>query len=118
MKAIIIRPVVLALLLGCTSCDWLSREADPYTRQGMWQPSGVVDRNLAVMVANRNDLVVGRGVTTPDSRPATDAVNRLWAGRPKPLPVSVTQDAVTPQTGGGGGGGNSGGSGGSGGGSP
>jgi type IV pilus biogenesis protein CpaD/CtpE len=59
------------LLSGCEATD-------PYKREGMWRPEGVVNANLAAQLANPGDLVRGRGDASPVQRQATNAVTRLW----------------------------------------
>jgi hypothetical protein len=62
-----------AALGGCA-------QIDPYTRQGIWQPSGVNDANLAAMVVDKSDLWYGRGNSSGSVRTATRAVERHWQG--------------------------------------
>ncbi len=80
------RAVVAAVsLLGLAGCD-------PYTRAGMWQPSGANDRNLVAMVARPSDLLRGHGEARPQSDLAAVAVRRLLTGHPVALP-SLSADA-------------------------
>jgi hypothetical protein len=60
-------------------------QTDPYQRIGAWQPSGVVDGNLAAMVADPRDLIRGHGDPTPEPHAAPLAVQRLWADKTKPF---------------------------------
>ena len=78
--------LVPALVAGCA-------QVDPFTRDGMWQPEGINERNLAVSVVNPGDLLRGHGETRPQPRMATDAVRRLLAGVPTPLPT-ISADAA------------------------
>jgi hypothetical protein len=80
------RALVPACLLLATLASGCAQD-DPYTREGMWQPEGINERNLATMVANPYDLIRGHGETLPQPRLATVAVTRLLAGSPTPLPV-------------------------------
>ena len=68
----------LMLLTGCEAMD-------PYSRPGMWQPSGAPQGNLAVMLANPYDLVRGRGSDAPERKLGTDPVLRLWDDHVKPF---------------------------------
>jgi hypothetical protein len=83
-----IRGLLFPLLLALAACA----ELDPYSRVGTWQPEGVNDRNLAAMVANPADLLRGHGASGADSPLAIAAANRLFAGRPKPLPDANSQE--------------------------
>jgi hypothetical protein len=91
MRALLPAGLLLATLVsGCA-------QDDPYTRDGMWQPEGINDQNLAAMAANPADLLHGHGESRPQPRLATVAVTRLLAGSPTPLPV-ISAD-VTPGSG-------------------
>ena len=70
--------LILAALCGCTA-------ADPYAREGMWQPNGANSLNLAAMVANPYDLIRGRGDAGAQPVQATTATDRLLADKAKPL---------------------------------
>jgi hypothetical protein len=83
--------LLAALVSGCA-------QIDPYTREGMWQPEGANDSNLAAMVANPYDLIRGHGETLPQPRLATLAVSRLLGGTPAPLPPLSAE--VAPGSGG------------------
>ena len=85
------RPVLSAsiLLLGLAGCA----QSDPYTRDGMWQPEGINDRNLAAMVANPADLLTGHGEPRPEPQVATAAVTQFLAGHAKQLP-SLSSEAA------------------------
>ncbi len=90
----------LLVLVGCA-------DTDPYTREGVWRPSGTNEANLRAMVANPADLARGVGDGTGDSQQAEAAIERLRADKVKALPASgIAQINIT------GGGSNSGGSGG------
>ncbi len=86
MRSVLSATVLVLTLAGCA-------QTDPYTRDGMWQPEGVNERNLDAMVANPADLVYGHGDTRPDSQLATTAVTQLLAGRAKPLPALSSDTA-------------------------
>ena len=98
MSRVMVRSCGLAaltaiLLAGCTG-----RELDPYDQAGMWQPEGVVQGNLAAMVVNPHDLILGRGTAAPSVKQASSAVDRLWKGNgPALTPVPVTKFEVSPQ---------------------
>jgi|SwirhisoilCB3_FD_contig_31_10377651_length_1351_multi_2_in_0_out_0_2 type IV pilus biogenesis protein CpaD/CtpE len=83
--------VMLGLLAGCV-------DRDPYRRTDVWYPSGTNAGNLAVMVANPNDLIRGHGEQKSDGKAAVTAVDRIWVDKPKTLP-----DATGAQGGSGGG---------------
>ena len=68
-------------LAGCASTD-------PLTRDGLWQPSGANEANLAAMVANPADLIQGRGAEGSDGQRAAAAVARLRTDHVKTLPDS------------------------------
>ena len=72
--------LVLALLLlaGC-------EDADPYRRKDVWYPTGANAGNIAAMVAEPHDLILGRGASQTDAREAATAVDRVWLDRTKPL---------------------------------
>jgi len=74
---------LMVMLSGCA-------ESDPYRADGLWQPTGANAGNLAAMVANKRDLVVGRGHRTPRGSLESDAVERLWQGRTYPLGAGGT----------------------------
>ena len=99
---------VRGTLIGGVLCLAACQDMDPYTRSDTWQPTGANQGNLAAMVANPNDLIRGRGVTTVDTKDTTLAIDRVWTDQPKAL--------LDPGGGGSSGGGGGGGSGGSGGG--
>lgn len=69
-------PLLALAALGACS------QLDPYTREGIWKPSGVNDTNLAAMVADPTELWYGRQATQGTLRTATRAVDRLWVGTP------------------------------------
>jgi type IV pilus biogenesis protein CpaD/CtpE len=81
------RLCLVLLLLAQAGCAYM----DPYTRPGAWRPTGVVSRDLAVMVASPADLVRGRGDDGADAPLAANAVTKLWQGNPKPLPATNSQ---------------------------
>ena len=83
--------LITVMLTGCA-------QVDPYTRNGMWQPEGVNDRNLEAMVANPADLIYGHGDPRTQPQMATTAVSQLLAGHAKTLPA-ISSDA-TPGAGG------------------
>lgn len=73
----------LILLAGClTGCA----QADPYRRQGMWQPEGANAANIAAMVQRPADLLHGRADATWQTHRAADAVDRLWTDRERSFP--------------------------------
>jgi hypothetical protein len=74
MRAILI----LVALSGCSAMD-------PYTRSGTWQPNGTNELNLAAMVSNPYDIAHGQGDAAGRPAQGTAAVDRLVAGKAKPL---------------------------------
>jgi type IV pilus biogenesis protein CpaD/CtpE len=70
--------LLVLLLAGCA-------DTDPYRRTDVWSPSGANPGNIAAMVANPHDLIIGRGANVADTRQAVIAVDRIWLDRPKPL---------------------------------
>lgn len=106
-----IRPFVLALPLLAAGCA----DLDPYRREGMWQPEGVVQGNMAAMVANPTDLVRGRGTDEGDGGRGASAILK-WAKAGPGGGPSLAGQSYDSGGGGGGGSGASGASGASGGG--
>ena len=75
----------LGLTLFCAAgCDTL----DPYRRAGLWRPNHANETNLARMVAVPGDLAFGAGDGAGDGQQAVAALDRLRAGKVKPLPDS------------------------------
>jgi type IV pilus biogenesis protein CpaD/CtpE len=101
--------LLVLTLGGCT-------DRDPYTRTDVWKPTGANAANLAVMVANPQDLVHGRSVTRSDTRASELAVDHVWSDQPKPFVGSSGSSSSGSGSGSGGSGGGGSGGGGSGGG--
>jgi hypothetical protein len=59
---------------------------DPFQRPGTYNPTGVNDANLRVMVANPHDLVAGEGTGASIGAEAAPPVARVLAGKRYPLP--------------------------------
>jgi hypothetical protein len=74
-------PVAVLTLLALTGCDSL----DPLTRPYVWKPTDINAHNIAVMADDPADLVRGRETKTRRAIQESDAVERLWAGKPTPL---------------------------------
>ncbi|HET6606872.1 MAG TPA: hypothetical protein VFG62_09405 [Rhodopila sp.] len=108
------RLLLLAGLLVLSACG----NRDPYLRDDVWKPTGANAGNLAAMVANPNDLIVGRHSALSDTRASTVAIQHIWDGQPQPLSYSTSAGGASASSGSGGGGGQSGGAGGSSGSSP
>lgn len=70
--------LVLALCSGCAMTD-------PYERDGLWQPDGAVQGNIAAMVADPRDLIRGQGPASDAEYGGGSAVGNLWSGHSKPL---------------------------------
>lgn len=81
----------LAATLLLTGCD-TPQQIDPYRREGVWRPEGVVAANLAAQVANPEDLRRGRGETGPSYKTATP-VSRLWG---PPISTTSSTGAAAP----------------------
>lgn len=73
--------LLLAPLGGCAAFD-------PFTREGVWRPTGSNEANLQSMLENPNDLIAGRGATGSYGQTATQAVERLRNDRVRGLPAS------------------------------
>jgi uncharacterized membrane protein YgcG len=99
----------LAGLLLLAACA----ERDPYLRDDVWKPTGSNAGNLAAMVANPNDLIVGRTSTLSDTKASAVAIQHIWDGNPQPLTYGSGGGGGSSSSGssgsGGGGGGGSGG---------
>ncbi len=67
--------VLLAILAGCDS-----PVLDPTQRARTWQPEGINQQNIAVMVADPHDLATGRDDPGSDGRAAVSAIRRWRAG--------------------------------------
>ena len=76
-------PCLLFIAAGLSACA----ETDPYTRNYSWQPTGANANNIAAQVANKKDLIRGRGVTTSDPIESVTPIFKLYEGNPRPLPV-------------------------------
>lgn len=78
------------LLLAAAGCS----VTDPLQREGLWRPTGANEANLRLMVAMPSDLVQGVAARDADGHGAARAVERLRAGRVRPLPnVSISKVA-------------------------
>jgi type IV pilus biogenesis protein CpaD/CtpE len=89
-------------LLALSGCD----QIDPMTRPYVWVPSDVNPHNVAAMAVNPADLVHGRESGNRRAVQESDAVDRLWAGRPAGLlsttggPSTASAPAAAPPAGG------------------
>jgi type IV pilus biogenesis protein CpaD/CtpE len=77
-------------LLALAGCD----QIDPLKRPYMWHETGVNTQNIAAMAANPADLIHGRDSARRRAAMESDGVDRLWSGKPLPLP-SDTPGAAT-----------------------
>ena len=91
------RLILLLVLLLPAACA----EMNPYTRAGMWQPTGTNARNLTAMLADPVDVVRGHGAAGADSPLAIAAAERLLAGHPTALPANGSASGIGAPTGGG-----------------
>ena len=80
-------PCLLLIAAGLSACV----ETDPYTRNYSWQPTGANASNIAAQVANKNDLIRGRGATTSDPIESVTPVFRLYEGKTTPLPLTTSK---------------------------
>jgi hypothetical protein len=85
-----------ALLVSGCNAPYLT---DPYLRPGTYNPTGVNDANLRVMVANPHDLVEGEGAGASTGAEAAPPVARVLAGKRYPLPSlnAASVDIITNQ---------------------
>lgn len=90
-----LRFCILASFACLTGCAGLAGLTDPYQRAGTWNPSHANEANLRAMVANPADLVHGRGDNIAIGETAAVAVERLRAGKIKPLPDSGVAEVKT-----------------------
>jgi type IV pilus biogenesis protein CpaD/CtpE len=106
-------PIGLAVgsLLLLTACA----QRDPFLRDDVWKPTGANAGNLAAMVANPNDLVVGRHTSRSDTKASTIAIQHIWDGTPQSLSGSSSGGSSSSSGSSGSGGGSGGSSSGSGG---
>lgn len=82
------KQLVVALPLLLAACG----SGDAYNHADAWSPSGANAQNIAAMIANPHDLVVGRSSGRRDARQAAGAVDRVSQDKPKPL-LSATTSA-------------------------
>ena len=80
-------PCLLLIAAGLSACA----ETDPYSRNYSWQPTGANAHNIAAQVANKNDLIRGRGATTSDPIEIVTPIFKLYEGTPKPLPQASSK---------------------------
>jgi type IV pilus biogenesis protein CpaD/CtpE len=81
--------VILTLpLFLLTACG----NGEAYSGADSWSPSGANAQNIAAMIANPHDLVLGRSEGRADARQAAGAVDRVRQDKPKPL-LSATTSA-------------------------
>ena len=87
MMTTLARPwsIALVLALGCLGGACSSSLQDPYRREGTWNPTGVNEANIAAMVANPRDLVIGVNDPVSPAQLSAAAVNRLLTNTVKPL---------------------------------
>jgi len=72
----------LAALPGCEFHD------DPFQRPGTWHVENVNDANLAAMVKDKRQLVMGTGDDASPAVLSAQAVKRLLTDHVKPLPTN------------------------------
>jgi type IV pilus biogenesis protein CpaD/CtpE len=79
-----IRPLTVVLTAGALALSGC-QSLDPYQRTDVWTPTGASAGNIAVMVANPQDLIRGHGAPIEDAHEPVTAVGRVWNDQPKPL---------------------------------
>jgi type IV pilus biogenesis protein CpaD/CtpE len=77
------------LLAGCA-------QTDPFTREGVWKPSGANEANIAAQLANPADLARGRAGEGGTVRTGSTAVERLWQGAPARAQAPAQAGAAGP----------------------
>lgn len=91
------RRAALLLLLLLPACG----QIDPYTREGVWRPSGANEANLRLHVATPAHLDRGMNEPRADGHVQAAAVQRYRTDRVKALPASgVSRIQATGQGGG------------------
>ena len=84
-------PALLLMMAACTSSE------GAYDRPGTWQPEGANAGNIAVMVADKRDLIRGRSNTDPTGAVIADAaIDRLVHGK---LFIATSAPSTTPSGG-------------------
>ncbi len=86
------RKLLLLVPLALAACA----ETDPYSRPGMWRPTGANEANLRVMLANPSDYVSPQTARGADGNRSAMAVERYRRDRTKPLPDS-NASRIAPQ---------------------
>ena len=94
MRGLVTIMSLFAVSVTLGACDL----TDPYTRPGMWQPTGANALNLAAMAQNPHDLIRGRGTSGALGVEAVTPIQALLAGRPAPLTTATAQSAVSVTT--------------------
>lgn len=88
------------LALGLALCG--CAEIEPYQRAGVWHPVGANAANLEAMVANPQDLQMGRAAASAPGDLAGAAAIRLRTGTVRRLPASsISKVQVSDQSSGG-----------------
>src|ERR1700753_1289913 len=94
------RPQILILIAACCVSGCNGPPGDPFARAGTWTIERDNDANLRAMVANRADLVRGHGDGLAIGETAASAIDRLHAGKVRPLPSSGVAEIVPVNSGG------------------
>lgn len=76
--------LTLSALTGCGT--------DPLTRKGLWNASGVNERNIQAMLANPRDYVEGRGAQDSNGNLGAMAVRRYNRDKVPELPRGSSSD--------------------------
>jgi hypothetical protein len=94
------RPQTLIMIatLSLAACN--GPAGDPFARAGTWTIQHDNDANLRAMIADPADLVRGHGDGVAIGETAAVAIERLHAGKVRPLPSSGVAEIVPTNTGG------------------
>ncbi|HEX2943701.1 MAG TPA: hypothetical protein VHO91_21775 [Rhodopila sp.] len=77
--------------IGTSGCS----DRDPYLRTDVWRPTGANAANIAAMVVNPRDLVMGRNASSRDTKAAGLAVEHVWTNQLQPFASSAAGQAGT-----------------------
>ena len=94
-RAAFVTVVRLVLPLCTVACA----QTDPYSRPGVWVPTGVNEANLRAMVAVPSDLVAGHGDNRGNAEIAAMALDRSHRDAVRPLPDSTLSKVGSPPAG-------------------
>lgn len=78
IRHLVMLPLLAGLLGGCA---YNAFSQDPISQPGTWAPEGDNDANLRVMVADPNDLTIGKGAGNGLAAEAAPPVGLMLTGR-------------------------------------